>query len=49
VIQGGFFGAIETKGLALPQDVLEKIYFRNAMRIYPRVGEVLVKLGYEVA
>jgi predicted TIM-barrel fold metal-dependent hydrolase len=48
VVQGGFFGAAVTKGLALPEDVLEKIYYRNAARIYPRVGEVLTKLGYKV-
>jgi predicted TIM-barrel fold metal-dependent hydrolase len=48
-VQGGFFGAVETKGLALPEDVLAKIYYRNAMRIYPRVKEVLVKLGYGVS
>ena len=47
VIQGGFFGNTETKGLGLPQDVLEKIYFKNAMRIYPRVGDVLAHKGYE--
>ena len=33
-------------GLALPLDVLEKIYFRNAMRIYPQVGRLLNELGY---
>lgn len=33
-------------GLALPLDVLEKIYFRNAMQIYPHVAETLTKLGY---
>lgn len=33
-------------GLALPQEVLEKIYFRNAMRIYPHVAEALAELGY---
>jgi hypothetical protein len=36
------------KGLGLPLDVLEKIYFRNAMRIYPRVTSNLKKLGYPV-
>lgn len=36
------------QGLALPQDVLEKIYFRNAMRIYPHVTANLKKLGYPV-
>jgi len=34
------------RGLALPLDVLEKIYFRNAMRIYPHVAEALTKLSY---
>ncbi|MFC2076984.1 amidohydrolase family protein [candidate division KSB1 bacterium] len=48
VVEGGFFGRTKTKGLKLPQDVLEKIYFRNAARIYPRVGDVLKELGYEI-
>ncbi len=47
-IMGGFFGETPTVGLALPEDVLEKIYYRNAVRIYPRVGTVLNKLGYDV-
>jgi predicted TIM-barrel fold metal-dependent hydrolase len=34
------------RGLALPLEVLEKIYFRNAMRIYPHVGETLTRLSY---
>jgi len=34
------------QGLALPLEVLEKIYFRNAMRIYPNVAEALTQLGY---
>jgi predicted TIM-barrel fold metal-dependent hydrolase len=46
LVPGGFFGATETRGLALPPHVLENIYFRNAMRIYPRIEEVLLKLGY---
>ena len=41
VIKGGFFSGTETKGLALPVDVLEKIYYRNAARLYPRVKDVL--------
>lgn len=36
------------QGISLPVDVLEKIYYRNAMKIYPRVKEVLKKLGYNV-
>jgi len=34
------------RGLTLPLDVLEKIYFRNAMRIYPHVADALKELGY---
>jgi predicted TIM-barrel fold metal-dependent hydrolase len=34
------------RGLALPLDVLEKIYFRNAMRIYPHITDALKQLGY---
>lgn len=48
VIKGGFFGKTETKGLALPVDVLEKIYYQNAVRLYPRVKSVLSDLGYSV-
>jgi predicted TIM-barrel fold metal-dependent hydrolase len=33
------------RGLALPLDVLEKIYFRNAMRIYPNIADALKQLG----
>lgn len=47
-VVGGFFGRRKLKGLDLPRDVLEKIYFKNAMRIYPRVKETLTKLGYTV-
>lgn len=48
VIPGGFFGQNATQGLALPPDVLEKIYWRNAARIYPALGDGLEKLGYAV-
>jgi predicted TIM-barrel fold metal-dependent hydrolase len=48
VVEGGFFGKTPTKGMALPREVLEKIYYRNAVRIYPRVGATLKKLGYSV-
>jgi predicted TIM-barrel fold metal-dependent hydrolase len=36
------------QGIALPVDVLEKIYYRNAMKLYPRVKDELKKLGYKV-
>ncbi|MHC4117036.1 MAG: amidohydrolase family protein [Planctomycetota bacterium] len=41
VIKGGFFGNTQTRGLALPVDVLEKIYYKNAARLYPRLRDVL--------
>jgi uncharacterized protein len=47
-IAGGFFDQKETQGLALPREVLEKIYYKNAMRIYPHVKESMIKLGYDV-
>ncbi len=46
IVNGGFFGSSKIKGLALPRDVLEKIYYKNAARIYPKVKESLQKLGY---
>jgi predicted TIM-barrel fold metal-dependent hydrolase len=48
-VDAGFFGGEPAVGLALPLEVLEKIYYRNAARVFPRVGETLAKLGYEVA
>ena len=48
VIKGGFFGETETKGLALPVDVLKKIYYQNAAWLYPRVKDVLIQLGYSI-
>lgn len=42
-----YFDLFEEK-LALPRDVLEKIYYKNAMRIYPHVKESLVSFGYNV-
>jgi len=45
-VEGGFFDGSRMRGLALPRDVLEKIYFKNAVRLYPRVREQLQQLGY---
>lgn len=42
-----YFDFFEEK-LALPEDVMEKIYYRNAMKIYPHVKESLRKSGYSV-
>ena len=41
-------GKRKIQGLALPAEVLEKIYFRNAMRIYPHVKANLKNLGYPI-
>jgi len=48
IIRGGFFGETQTKGLALPEDVLKKIYYLNAARLYPRVKDVLIQRGYSI-
>ncbi|MHC4177993.1 MAG: amidohydrolase family protein [Planctomycetota bacterium] len=46
-VKGSFFdNKTERRGLALPRDVLEKIYYRNALRIYPRARDTLKTLGY---
>lgn len=46
-VQGGFFsGETEAQGLALPAEVLKKIYYENAARLYPRVKTVLRQRGY---
>ena len=42
-VRMGVEGKRKIQGLALPLEVLEKIYFRNAMRIYPHVKENLKK------
>lgn len=46
MVEGGFFGLNPAQGLALPREALEKIYWRNAARIYPRVADSLSALGY---
>lgn len=45
-VPGGFFGDTEIKGLNLPREVLEKIYYKNAMKIYPGLKERMIVLGY---
>lgn len=48
MVEDGFFGGGRMEGLALPRPVLEKIYYKNAVRIYPGVKEQLRELGYAV-
>lgn len=47
-IKGGFFGENQISGLELPREVLEKIYYKNAMRLYPGVRNQMLALGYSV-
>jgi len=46
IVKGSFFGDENIKGLGLPPEVLERIYYKNAMRIYPGLKERMIKLGY---
>ena len=39
MVNGSFFGDKPTKGLNLPREVLEKIYYKNALRIYPKLAQ----------
>lgn len=48
LVEGGFFGMNPTYGLDLPREVLEKIYFRNAARIYPGLYDRMKELGYQI-
>ncbi len=46
IVNGSYFGNKETKGLGLPEEVLEKIYYKNAIRVYPGLEERMKSLGY---
>jgi len=48
IVDKGFFGESKIRGLALPRDVLEKIYYKNAVRLYPKVKDFMQKLGYSL-
>lgn len=48
LVEGSFFGDEPTKGLNLPKDVLEKIYYKNALKIYPGLKDNMKALGYKV-
>jgi hypothetical protein len=41
IVDGSFFGNKPTKGLDLPKEVLEKIYYKNAVRLYPGLREAM--------
>ena len=41
IIDGDFFGDKPIQGLNLPREVLEKIYYRNALKLYPGLKEAM--------
>lgn len=47
MVEGGFFGMNPVRGLNLPKEVLEKIYYKNALKLYPGLAENMIELGYE--
>lgn len=47
-VEGGFFNMNPTKGLNLPKEVLEKIYYKNALQLYPGLTKKMANLGYAV-
>ncbi len=47
-VKGGFFESPDIEGLDLPKIVLEKIYYKNAMRLYPQLKLSLWAIGYNV-
>jgi predicted TIM-barrel fold metal-dependent hydrolase len=40
-VNGGYWGDTPTRGLDLPREVLEKIYYRNALRLYPDLRKLI--------
>jgi len=46
MVEGGFFGMNPVKGLNLPEEVLEKIYYKNALKLYPGLTNKFQSLGY---
>ncbi len=46
MVHGSFFGKEDVQGLDLPREVLERIYYQNAMGLYPGLREVIAGKGY---
>lgn len=46
LVERSFFGDTPVNGLGLPRDVLEKIYYKNALKVYPGLSERMQSLGY---
>lgn len=47
-VEGSFFGNKPIRGLNLPEDVLEKIYYKNAVNFYPELKKGMIELGYKL-
>ena len=45
VVPGGFFETKPTQGLNLPREVLEKIYYKNAVKLIPGLKEAMEAAG----
>ena len=41
IVNGDFFGNKPVRGLDLPREVLEKIYYKNAIKLYPGLKEAM--------
>jgi predicted TIM-barrel fold metal-dependent hydrolase len=41
MVKGSYFGDTPVKGLNLPKEVLEKIYYKNALNLYPGLREAM--------
>ena len=41
IVNGGYFGSNPIKGLNLPKEVLEKIYYKNALNLYPGLKKAM--------
>ncbi|MDR2894211.1 MAG: amidohydrolase [Alistipes sp.] len=48
VVDGGYFGNRDTQGLNLPREVLENIYYKNALKLYPGLRAAMAANGYDV-
>jgi predicted TIM-barrel fold metal-dependent hydrolase len=46
-VEMGFFQSPPIQGLNLPREALEKIYYKNALKIYPGLANRMRDLGYE--
>ena len=44
IIDLGYSRNMPTKGLELPVEVLEKLYYKNALKLYPGLREALIEL-----